>query len=151
EVGHPVRDIHVNSVDASARDLAHAFHVGLTPIWRIRADPYILIAFSYPERAPPPEDCRLAGYFSLQPVGMFFGECVRGLVGVGGDALSSGDVDEGVIACCVRFLSHFADRLQFLFRAHKALIASLNVVVDLNAEYAIFLGAANDALGVVAL
>ncbi len=60
EMRHPVRDVDVNSIDPSSGNLPHPLHVDLAPILRIRADPYILIAFSYPEGGAASKDRRLS-------------------------------------------------------------------------------------------
>src|SRR5437868_7126787 len=111
EVRHPVGNVDVDAVDAGGGYLAHSFHVNFAPLWCVGTHPDVFVALGNPERRAAAENGRLSGELALQPIRMVLGECVRTLVGVGGDALGSGDVNESMIAGTVRGLRHGADRL----------------------------------------
>ena len=56
KVRHPIRNVHVDAVDARRGDLAHALHVDLAPFFCVRTDPDVLVARTYPERRCPPSN-----------------------------------------------------------------------------------------------
>src|ERR1700676_5309695 len=72
EVSHPIRNVHVKSVDARCGNLAHALHVSFPPFYGIRADPHVFVTGSDPESGTGSKYRRLAGNLSLQPIGMIF-------------------------------------------------------------------------------
>src|SRR4051812_30726368 len=82
---------------------------------------------------------------------MFFGEGVRRLVGMGGDALGSCDVDERVVAGFMRRIRDGFDGREFFLGMQVALVAAGDVVVDFNAEDAGAGGIGDDLVGVTAL
>src|SRR5439155_23445992 len=52
---HPVRNIHVNAINAGRCDLSHPFHVDLAPFGCIGSDPDILVALANPKSRATPE------------------------------------------------------------------------------------------------
>ncbi len=82
---------------------------------------------------------------------MIFGERVWSFVGVGRNALSSGDVDKCAVARCVRPFRHLTDCLQLFLRVEKALVAARYIVVDLDAKHAVFLRTSDDPVCIIAL
>src|ERR1700691_2420719 len=92
EVGHPVGNVHVNSVDSRGRNLPYPLHVSFSPGWRVRANPHILVTLRYPESRAASKDRRVSTDLPLEQVGMILGEGMGSFVGVGRDALGSGDV-----------------------------------------------------------
>src|SRR4051794_7273152 len=70
EMRHPVRNIDIDPINPSLRDLPHTLHVDLAPLACVWADPDILIAFPDPECRAASENCRLPSDLSLQPVRM---------------------------------------------------------------------------------
>ena len=97
EVRHPIRNVHVDAIDARRRDLTHPLHVLLTPGRGVWGDPDILVALPDPEGGAAGEDGGFASELALQPIGMILGQRVRAGVGVLRDALGPGDVDERVV------------------------------------------------------
>src|SRR5262249_20381519 len=49
EMGHPVRNVHIDSIDARSGDLPNTLHVDLAPFGGVRTNPDILIALPDPK------------------------------------------------------------------------------------------------------
>src|SRR5207245_7466866 len=99
EVGHPVRNVHVQSVDTGCRNLPDSLHIGLAPVRCIWADPYVFIPWLDPEGCTRMEHRRFARNLPLHPLRMIFHHSVSGLVSIWGNTLRSGHVDESSVAC----------------------------------------------------
>src|SRR5258706_11048198 len=80
---------------------------------------------------------------------MVFSQRMWRLIGIGRNALQSGDINESVISGLVRLFRHRANRRQFLFGMEEAFVPSGNVVVDLDSEDMTLLRLANDTRRVV--
>ena len=149
EVGHPVGNVDVDTVNSGRRDLPDALHVSSSPFRSIRTNPNILIAGSDPKGRAAAKDRGFTRDFALQPVGMILGYCVGDLVAMSGDAFGSGDVDEGVVSRRMRFFCHGTNRLQLRGRVKKAFVAAGYVVIHLDPEDTRFLGVRDDLIRAV--
>src|SRR2546426_12820126 len=103
---HPVRNIHVNAINAGRCDLSHPFHVDLAPFGCIGSDPDILVALANPKSRATPEGRGLPGYFALQPPRMVFAHGVWGILGICRNTFSTSDVNESPVAGSVGRIRH---------------------------------------------
>ena len=65
------------------------------------------------------------------------------------DAFRAGNVDEGMVPCRMCFLGKGTNRFQFRFGIHETLVTAGDVVVNLDAKDARFLGVRYDLAGIV--
>ena len=148
---HPVRDVHINSVNTGGRNFTHTLHVLLAPLLCIRSDPHIFIAFPDPKRSSAGKYRGLTCDLALQPIGMIFDNRVRGLVGMCRNAFCASDVHVHFIVGLVYLLRYVPQDFEFLSRIEKALVASGDVVVHFNAEDVIFGRLAYDLIRIVTI
>src|SRR5205823_5220966 len=104
----------------------------------------ILVTRRDPERGPRSEDRRLPGTLALQPVRMVFGERMRALASIRGNAFQARDVDEGAIAGLMGFFGEVVDGRELVPRVEEALVTAGHVVVGFNPEDVTLLRFAND-------
>ncbi len=97
EVRHPVGNVHIDAVDARARDLSYSLHVCLPPVLRVRTDPHVFIARTDPERCSGSENRRLACDLPLQPVRMILHHGMRGFVRIRRDAFCPRDIHKRLV------------------------------------------------------
>src|SRR5579883_1449755 len=82
EVSHPVRNIHINAVDAGCGDLANALHINFAPWGGVGTDPDVFITWANPKCRAAGEDGGLACEFALKPVRMVLDDGMRRFCGV---------------------------------------------------------------------
>src|ERR1700674_2392932 len=70
EVGHPIGNIHIDSVNPRCGNFAHALHVICAPFYCVWADPHIFITWPDPKGGAGSKHRRLATDLSLQPIRM---------------------------------------------------------------------------------
>ena len=81
---------------------------------------------------------------------MIFSQCVRRLVGLGGNTFRSRDVDKRTVSGLMCFFGDRSNRLQLFLGVEKAFVAAGYVVIHLDAGHAAFLGVAYDFARVIA-
>ena len=82
---------------------------------------------------------------------MLLSQRVRRMVCIGGNAFRARDINEGVIAGLVCFLSHRANGSQLFFRVDEAFVAPGNIVVYFDSKDIAFLRLADDLFRIVGL
>ena len=148
-MSHPVWNVDVDAINSRGGDLPDSFHVPLSTLRRIGADPYIFISFGDPKRGAAAKNCGLAVDLALQPVGMILCECVGCRVRIRGDAFRPGDIHVGVVSHSVGFLGNGTNRFQFCFWVKEALVTAWYVVVNLDTRDTVIFGAGYDFAGIV--
>ena len=59
KMGHPIRNVYVDTIDTGSCDLPDSFHVDLAPFRGVGTDPDILVALGDPKCGASTEDGRL--------------------------------------------------------------------------------------------
>src|SRR6266498_1654629 len=76
---------------------------------------------------------------------------MRGLAGVGGNALRPGDVNKRTVADLVGLCCHGADLRQLRRGIEEAFVPAWNIVVRFNSENVILLGSSHDLVRIASL
>jgi hypothetical protein len=132
-----------------ARDLSHAFHIFLPPVFRVRTDPNIFISFPDPECCAARKHSRLTGNLSLHPLRVILHHRVRRLVCVGRDALRSRNIHKRLVSGRVRRFRHALNRFQFSRGVQVTFVSPRDVIVHFDSEHMAFSRITNDRLRVV--
>ena len=149
KVGHPVRNVDVDTVNARCGDLPHMLHIDFSPVHGVGANPYVFVARTDPERRARGEHSGIARKVALQPFRMIFHDGVSGGVGVRSNAFGARNVDKSMILGCMGRIGNSPNGFQFCGWVEKAFVASRDVVIDFDAKNVTLLRITNNCLGVV--
>ena len=151
EVRHPIRDVYIYAINTCASNLANALHVDLAPFGGEGTDPNVFISLLDPECRAAAKKCRFTGDLALQPVGMVFRHGVWRFISIGCDALGARDVHECMIAGGMRFFCNRLNGFQLFGWVEETLVASGNIVVDLDAKNMVSGSVGDDFVGILSV